>query len=89
MSKTYYDVSSEYMINQIVSMNMLLLLQTDTERSAYLRAMSSNTTATSTRIIRLAQERQNEYTLRNRARQAEYQDFLAKVAEEELELTLG
>lgn len=89
MSKTYYDVSSEYMINQIVGMNALLLLQTDTERTAYLRSLSSNTTATSSRIIRMAQERQNEYTLRNRARQAEYEEFLAKVAEEELQLTVG
>ena len=77
------------MINQIIGMNALLLLQTDAERSAFLRSISSNTTATSSRIIRMAQERQNEYTLRNRARQAEYEEFLAKVAEEELQLIVG
>jgi len=89
MSKTYYDISSEYMLNQIASMNTLLLLQTNTERSSYLRSLSSNTTSTSTRIVRLAQERQNEYTLRNKARREEYERFLAKVAEEELVASIG
>jgi len=89
MSKTYYDISSEYMIDQIASMNALLFLQTDTERTAHLRLLSSNTTATSTRIIQLAQERQNEYTLRNKARREEYQNFLDKMDEEELEAIIG
>jgi len=89
MSKTYYDISSEYMIDKIASMNALLLLQTDTERSAYLRALSSNTTATSTQIIQLGQERQNEYTARNKARREEYENFLAKMTEEDLEGSIG
>jgi hypothetical protein len=89
MSRTYYDVSSEYMINQIASMNALLLLQTDTERKAYLQSMSLNTTSTSTRIIRLGQERQDQYTLRNKARREEYERFLAKIAEEELDVLIG
>jgi hypothetical protein len=89
MSRTYYDVSSEYMINQLASMNALLLLQTDTERKAYLQSMSLNTTSTSTRIIRLGQERQDQYTLRNKARREEYERFLAKIAEEELDVLIG
>jgi len=89
MSKTYYDISSEYMIDQIASMNTLLLLQTDTERTAYLRSLSSNTTSTSTKIIQLAQERQNEYTSRNKERREEYENFLIKMAEEELEGIIG
>jgi hypothetical protein len=89
MSRTYYDVSSEYMINQIASMNALLLLQTDTERKAYLQSMSLNTTSTSARIVRLGQERQDQYTLRNKARREEYERFLAKIAEEELDVLIG
>jgi len=89
MSKTYYDISSEYMLNQITSMNTLLYLQTDTERSSYLRSLSLNTTSTSTRITQLARARQNEYTLRNQARREEYERFLAKVAEEDLEGSIG
>jgi hypothetical protein len=89
MSKTYYDISSEYMLNQINSMNTLLYLQTDTERSSYLRSLSLNTTSTSTRITQLARSRQNEYTVRNQARREEYERFLAKVAEEDLEGSIG
>jgi hypothetical protein len=89
MSKTYYDISSEYMIDKIASMNKLLLLQTDTERTAQLHLLSSNTTATSTQIIQLAQERQNEYTSRNKARRGEYEKFLIKMAEEDLEGSIG
>ncbi|UJR36842.1 hypothetical protein I4U23_029555 [Adineta vaga] len=89
MSKTYHDVSSEYMIGQITSMNTLLLLQTDTERTAYLKSISSNTTLTSTRITQLAQARQNEYSLRNKQRRDEYEQFLAKIALEDLEVSIG
>jgi hypothetical protein len=89
MSKTYHDVSSEYMVNQIVGMNNLLYLQTDAERKAYLNSLSLNTTATSTKIIQLAQRRHNEYTVRNKARQEEYEQFLAKLEAEELELLIG
>ncbi|CAF3833673.1 unnamed protein product [Rotaria magnacalcarata] len=89
MSKTYFDISSEYMINQIATINTLLLLQTNSERSSLLRSLSSNTTITSTKIIQLAQERQNEYASRNKARRDEYQRFLAKLAEEDLEMVIG
>ncbi|CAF4731594.1 unnamed protein product, partial [Rotaria magnacalcarata] len=68
------------MINQIATINTLLLLQTNSERSSLLRSLSSNTTITSTKIIQLAQERQNEYASRNKARRDEYQRFLAKLA---------
>ena len=89
MSKTYYDISSEYMVNQIASMNTLLLLETDTERSSYLHSLASNTTSTSTQIIRLAEERQNEYSSRNKERREEYERFLAKVARGEFEDIIG
>ena len=89
MSKTYYDVSSEHMVDQIVRMNNLLLLQTDAERKSYLQSLSNQTTATSAKIIQLAESRQNEYVLRNKARQAEYEKFLLNAAEEDLDLLIG
>lgn len=90
MSKTYYDISSEYMFGQITNMNTLpLLLQTDSERSTYLRTIAANTTSTSRKIIQLAQGRQNEYSLRNKARRHEFEQFLAKIAEEDLEALIG
>lgn len=89
MSKTYYDVSSEYMISQLVGMNTLLLLQTDAERTSYLNSLALNTTSTSTKITRLAQTRQNEYSARNKARRDEYEQFLAKLTAEDLEVLVG
>jgi hypothetical protein len=89
MSKTYYDISSEYMFKQIISINTLLHLQTDAERSSSLRSLSSTTNSTSARIIKLAQERQNEYSSRNKARREEYERFLIKVAMEEFEVSIG
>ena len=89
MSKTYYDISSEYMIDQIAGINGLLFLQTDSERLSSLRSLSLNTTSTSTRIKKLAQERHSEYNSRNKARREEYERFLAKIAEEELDIFIG
>lgn len=89
MSKTYYDISSEYMLNKIASMNALMTLGTDNERSAQLRSLSLDTTSTSERITQLAQERQNEYAKRNKARREEFQRFLNNVAEEELAVSIG
>jgi hypothetical protein len=89
MSKTYYDVSSKYMADQIAGINGLLFLQTDAGRSSALRSLSSTTNSTSARIIKLAQERQNEYSSRNKARREEYERFLIKVAMEELEVSIG
>ncbi len=84
MSKTYYDISSEYMVNQITSIHTLLLLQTDKERTFYLQSLSSNINSTAIKIIQLAQERQNEYTSRNKARRQEFERFLAEAAKEDL-----
>ena len=81
MSKTYYDVSSEYMINQMAGMNALLILKTDEERSSYLQVLNSTTTATSMKIIQLGEQRHREYSLRNKARRQEFQEFLAKITE--------
>lgn len=88
MSKTYYDISSEYMINQIANMHALFL-GTDAERSSYLHSLAANTTSTSRQIIRLAEERQNEYSSRNKERREEYEKFLAKVASGEFEDIIG
>ncbi|CAF1682404.1 unnamed protein product, partial [Adineta ricciae] len=50
MSKTYYDISSEYMYAQVVSMSGLLEPKSDSQRTAYLKSIASNTTSTSTKI---------------------------------------
>lgn len=88
MSKTYYDVSAEYMINQIASIQGLLLLQTDSERSSHLISLDANMTSTATQIMQLAQQRQMQYYRRNKARREEFERFLANVDEVELEFSV-
>ncbi|CAF0856564.1 unnamed protein product [Adineta steineri] len=89
MSKTYHDISSDYMIGQALSMHKLLQLKTPTDQATQLRLISSNTTLISTKVMQLAQARQNEYNIRNKARREEYERFLAQAAEEDLEGSIG
>lgn len=85
MAKTYYTVSSEYMINQIAGIGKLLLLQTDDERNAQLRQALANTTATSIQITQLAQERHELYLQQTHNRQAEYTAYIESLANYNLE----
>jgi hypothetical protein len=76
MAKTYYAVSSEYMINQIAGIGQMLLLQTDEERTAQLQLASNTTLTTSMRITNLAQERNILYLQEMHNRQAEYTAYI-------------
>jgi hypothetical protein len=89
ISKTYFDISSEYMINQISSKNTLLLLQTDADRASYLNSLSLNTTSASTRVLQLAQERSHQMTVRLNNHREEYDQLLDKWAAENLKATIG
>jgi hypothetical protein len=80
MAKTYYAVSSEYMINQIAGIGQMLLLQTDGERTAQLQLASNNTLTTSMKITYLAQERHALYLQETHNRQAEYTAYINNLA---------
>ena len=77
------------MYAQVVSMSGLLEPKSDSQRTAYLKSIASNTTSTSTKITQLAQSRQNEYNLRNKQRREEYERFLTSLALEDLEVSIG
>lgn len=85
MAKTYYTVSSEYMINQIAGIGKLLLLQTDDERNAQLRQASNNTLVTSMQITQLAEERQELYLQQIHQRQVEYTTYISNLENFHLE----
>lgn len=89
MSKTYYDVSTEYMIDQVAGMNMLLLFNTDAERSAHFNIMANTSKNVTDKITKLGQQRQNEYRAKNLARQLEYERFLQSIPEDELQAILN
>jgi len=89
MAKTYYAVSSEYMITQIAGIGKMLVLQTDEERSAQLQLTSNNTLTTSLKITQLAQERHALYLQETHNRQAEYTTYINDLLAIELEGNIG
>ncbi|CAF4043059.1 unnamed protein product [Rotaria sp. Silwood1] len=89
IAKTYSNVSSEFMVNQVAGLSGFLILQTDAERNAYLQAMANKTTTISNRVKQLATERQIEYELANLARQEQYLKFLQEAALHEVVDIIG
>ncbi len=85
MSRTYYDVSDEFMMNQIANIHGLLLLETDSERTTLISQLNRSSSDTTMKIINLVRERQHEYTERNNFRQQQYIDFLSNWTVEDIE----
>ncbi|CAF1602948.1 unnamed protein product, partial [Didymodactylos carnosus] len=76
MSKTYHDISSTYMINQVASVSSLLVTETDTERELLLKQMGQETLNTSAKVSRLAETRKQQYEQRIESRQLQLEIFL-------------
>jgi hypothetical protein len=87
MATTYYEISSEYMIDQIAGIGKLLVLSNDADRQAHLQIVSNNTAITSAKISRLVQERQSIYLENIHARQEQYEQYIAELAALDLENT--
>ncbi|CAF4312311.1 unnamed protein product [Rotaria socialis] len=75
MSKAYTDISSEYIINQTINMN-LLILQSNDEKASYLREISNQITLITPRVIQLAEDQKNHHFARINNRRREYQQIL-------------
>jgi hypothetical protein len=89
MSKTYYDISSQYMVNQIAGISGLLLLQTNSERESYMKQLAQDTLSTSSKVSRMALERKQQYEQRNKARQDEYERFIQQTTLADLGSSVG
>ncbi|CAF0954722.1 unnamed protein product [Didymodactylos carnosus] len=89
MSRTYYDISAEYMMNQIAAISGLLTIQTNGERELLLQQLGNNTLQTSAKVSRLAQTRKQQYEERNQARQDELARFIQQSTLDELESVVG
>ena len=76
MAKTYLDVSSEYLVDQVAGLSGFLFLQNDADRETHLRAMGNKTMATSGRVKQLATDRQRVYELASFERQQQYADYI-------------
>ncbi|CAF1422059.1 unnamed protein product [Rotaria sordida] len=89
MSKTYYDVSYQYMMNQIAGISGLLLTQTNQERERLMKRIAQDTLSTSARVSRMALERRQQYQQRNQERQEVYERFIQQATLEELQSSVG
>lgn len=89
MSKTYYDISTEYIIGQMITANSVMFLATDAERTRALQSLASNATVISQKITQLAGQRQYEYKLRNNARRQEFERFLMTATFQEMSISIG
>lgn len=89
MSKTYYDVSDEFMMNQIANIHSLLLSGTDREREMLSAQLNQNASEATRKIIDLVREREHEYIKRNNIRQQQYRDFLSKSTVDNIEQRLN
>lgn len=76
MATTYYETSTQYMMNQIAGINKLVVLQTDSQRNDHLRQASSTALAISISVSALVRERHNEYQATIDARQEMYDNFI-------------
>ncbi|CAF1363716.1 unnamed protein product [Rotaria sordida] len=89
MSKTYYDVSYQYMMSQIAGISRLILTQTNQERESLMKQIAQDTLSASARVSRMALERRQQYEQRNQERQEVYERFIQQATLEELQSTIG
>lgn len=89
MSKTYYDISSRYMMDRIAGISGLLVTQTDSERQHLMKQLANDTLTTSSKVSRMVLERKELYQQHNKARQNQYQQFIQQVLIDELGSSVG
>ncbi|UJR06841.1 hypothetical protein I4U23_011129 [Adineta vaga] len=89
MSKTYYDISHQYIMTQIAGISQFLLPQTDTERENRMKQIAQETLSTSAKVSRMALERRQQYDQRNEERRIAYEQFIQQVALEDLQSSIG
>ena len=84
MSKTYSDVSKEYMIDQIAGLAGALSIQSNDERDIYVKDMANKSKTISNQVKDLATERHKEYEMTNLFRQEQYMQYIQEGMLQEL-----
>lgn len=77
MSRTYYDVSREFLMDQLAGLNKLLVAATDEQRNALKNELMRDTDTVRLKVRRLAEMRKQEYLQANQNRQHELEQFIA------------
>ncbi|CAF1193411.1 unnamed protein product [Adineta steineri] len=89
IAKTYYDVSSAYIVSQMSDVSKLLLLQTDDERHAAMIQLDETLLFTSAEISQIVLEQKQQYQQRNQEIQDEYKQFIQQMMFENLTASIG
>ncbi len=82
MSRTYYDVSSEYMMSQLAGLAKMITASSDEERNELKNQLMQDTQTVQNKISRLALQRKNEYETANEKRQQEIEQYMQEIAPE-------
>ncbi|CAF4068347.1 unnamed protein product [Adineta steineri] len=89
MAKTYYDVSSAYIVPQTYNITRLLLLQTDDERHSAMTQLDKTLLFTSAEISQIVFERTQQYQQRKQEIQEEYKQIIQQMMLDELAAGIG
>jgi hypothetical protein len=88
MSKTYYDVSSEYMMSQLAGLAKMIAASSGDERNQLKSQLMQDTQTVQNKISSLALQRKNEYDMANERRQQEIEQYMQGISSELPEATV-
>ena len=89
LSKTYYDVSREHMMDQLANLAKMIIASSDDERNSLKNELMQNTKTVQAKISHLANQRKNEYHIANEQHQREIEHLIQQLTLESLELSVG
>jgi hypothetical protein len=79
MARTYYDMSTRFIMQRLAGLSKMLTAANDNERNQLLSELNHNTQDTQAAVLSLVAERKNAYQQAVRRRRAELTDFLAQL----------
>ena len=89
LSKTYYDVSREHMMDQLASLAKMIIASSDDERNQLKNELMQNTQTVQAKISHLANQRKSEYDTANEHRQREIEHLIQQLMIESLQTGVG
>ncbi|CAF1203477.1 unnamed protein product [Rotaria sordida] len=79
MARTYYDMSTRFIMQRLAGLSRMLTAADDDERNQFLAELNTNTRDTQAAVLSLVAERKSSYQQAVRRRRAELANFIAKL----------
>ncbi|CAF1265140.1 unnamed protein product [Rotaria magnacalcarata] len=79
MARTYYDMSTRFIMQRLAGISKMLTASTDNERNNLLAELNSNTQDTQAAVLSLVAERKRAYQQKVKQRRIELANFIAKL----------